>query len=313
MNNIIFLEPTFRHRIWGGVKLKTEWNYSVEGDDIGECWAISAHCDGDCAVKNPEYNGIHLSELYDMNPELFSSKECGEQFPLLVKIIDARDDLSIQVHPDDDYAIEHENGSLGKTECWYVLDADEGSYIIAGHNAQTKEELTQKINEGKWEELIRKVPVKKGDFLQINPGTLHAIKGGISVLETQQNSNVTYRVYDYDRLFEGKKRNLHLRQALDVINVPDNLPSGKISNFADVGKDQMVELSDTKYYTIYKTDVKEGYTFELTENFYIMSVIDGAGTINGINIKKGDHFIVLNKEKEVTFSGEMSIIVSTAK
>ena len=123
----------------------------------------------------------------------------GKEFPLLIKIIDAKSDLSIQVHPDNAYAKEHENGSLGKTECWYILDSEPGTQIVIGHHAKDKEELMQMVEEKRWKDLIREVPVKKGDFYQIDPGCVHAIKGGTVILETQQSSDITYRVYDYDR------------------------------------------------------------------------------------------------------------------
>ena len=204
---ILFLNPVFTHNIWGGTKLREEYGYDVEGDDIGECWGVAAHENGNCTVKNGEFAGQTLADLWDSHRELFGGID-GVRFPLLIKIIDAKDDLSIQVHPDDAYAAEHENGSFGKMECWYILDCKEDSTLVIGHNARTKEELCDMIEGKKWKEFIREIPVKKGDFIQIDPGTVHAIKGGITLLETQQNSDITYRVYDYDRLSNGKPRDL---------------------------------------------------------------------------------------------------------
>ena len=157
--------------------------------------------------------------IVEKHPEVFGKVD-SDRFPLLIKIIDAKDDLSIQVHPDDDYAKVHENGSLGKTECWYILDCKKNATIVIGHNSRTKEELSRMIHEGKWSEFIREIPIKKGDFLQIDPGTVHAIKGGTLILETQQNSDITYRVYDYGRLSNGKPRELHIDKSIDVITVP---------------------------------------------------------------------------------------------
>ena len=134
--------------------------------------------------------------------------------------IDAKDDLSIQVNPDDAYAKVHENGSLGKTECWFILDCKENATLVAGHNAKTKEELEHMIHEGRWKEFIREIPIMPGDFIQIDPGTVHAIKGGTLLLETQQSSDITYRVYDYDRLSNGKPRQKHIAQSFTVITVP---------------------------------------------------------------------------------------------
>ena len=195
---ILFMEPVFTHNIWGGTKLREEYGYSIEGDDIGECWGIAAHPNGTCTIADGAYKGKKLSDLWEEHRELFGNTQ-GKVFPLLIKIIDAKADLSIQVHPDDTYAAEHEKGSLGKMECWYILDCEPDSKLVIGHNAKTHEELEDMVHNGRWSELIREVPVKKGDFIQIDPGTVHAIKGGITILETQQNSDITYRVYDYDR------------------------------------------------------------------------------------------------------------------
>ena len=190
---ILFLNPVFKQMIWGGSKLETEFGYEIPGDKTGECWAVSAHPNGDCVVREGIYEGKTLSFLWQEHRELFGNIGL-DRFPLLTKIIDAKDDLSIQVHPDDAYANVHENGSLGKTECWYVLDCPEGAALVVGHNASTREELKSMIEEGRWGELIREIPVKKGDFIQIDPGTVHAIKGGLMILETQPNSDITYRV-----------------------------------------------------------------------------------------------------------------------
>ena len=144
MEQIIRLQPTFSHTIWGGTRLREDYGYQEPGDDIGECWGISAHPSGDDTVVGGAYDGCKLSALWAEHRELFGNVS-GDRFPLLVKIIDAKADLSIQVHPDDAYAGVHENGSLGKTECWYVLDAPEGGTLVVGHNAQTKEELESMI------------------------------------------------------------------------------------------------------------------------------------------------------------------------
>ena len=206
---ILFMKPVFKQAIWGGNKLGSKWGYEIPGDNTGECWAVSAHPNGDCTVKAGTYAGKTLSQLWAEEPQLFGNVE-GDRFPLLVKIIDANDDLSIQVHPDDAYAGKNENGSFGKTECWYILDAPEGAALVIGHNAKDKAQLEDMISNGRWDEFLREVPVKKGDFIQIDPGTVHAIKGGIEILETQQNSDITYRVYDYGRLQNGKPRELHI-------------------------------------------------------------------------------------------------------
>ena len=138
---ILFLDPVCTHNIWGGTRLREDFHYPVEGDDLWECWGISAHPNGNVTLRDCGFRGMKLSELWKKHPEVFGNVD-SDRFPLLIKIIDAKDDLSIQVHPDDDYAKVHENGSLGKTECWYILDCKENATIVIGHNATTKEELS---------------------------------------------------------------------------------------------------------------------------------------------------------------------------
>lgn len=308
---ILFLEPVFKQMLWGGSKLNTEFGYQIPGDDTGECWAISAHPNGDCSVREGKYAGKTLSQLWKEEKELFGNLEL-DRFPLLTKIIDAKDDLSIQVHPDDAYAGEHENGSLGKTECWYVLDCPEDAALVVGHNASDREELKDMIEQGRWGELIREIPVKKGDFIQINPGTVHAIKGGLMILETQQNSDITYRVYDYDRLTDGKPRQLHVKQSIDVITVPAPSAEESVTYAGDLPENVMNELISCDYYTVWKLNVTKPFTIQQKYPFLNMSVIEGEGLVNGQMIKKGDHFILPAGMGEVSLRGNMEIIASTA-
>src|SRR5699024_9302212 len=164
--------------------------------------------------------GKTLIELWDNHRALFGNT-AGDVFPLLTKILDANADLSVQVHPDDAYAKDHENGELGKTECWYIIDCKAGAEIIYGHHATTKEEFTNLMEQGKWDTLLRRIPIEPGDFFYLPSGTIHALCEGTLVLETQQNSDTTYRVYDYDRKDQkGNKRDLHLEKALDVSTIP---------------------------------------------------------------------------------------------
>lgn len=307
---ILFLDPVCTHNIWGGTRLREEFGYPAEGDDIGECWGISAHPNGDGTIRCGAYAGMKLSAVWEEHPEVFGNLDC-DRFPLLTKIIDARDDLSIQVHPDDAYAKVHENGSLGKTECWYILDAPENATLVIGHNAKTKEELFDMIHGGRFRELIREIPVKKGDFIQIDPGTVHAIKGGILLLETQQNSDITYRVYDYDRLQNGKPRELHVEKSIDVITVPAKSVEDSVKSAADLPKNRPNELYSCSYYKIFKLDVAGEMTFAQDYPFLLMSVISGSGIINGQPVKKGDHFILPCGFGEVKLTGEMSMIAST--
>lgn len=309
---ILFLNPVFKEMIWGGNQLAEKFGYEIPSDKTGECWAVSAHPNGDCTVREGEYAGRKLSELFKEEPELFGNLHL-DRFPLLIKIIDAKADLSIQVHPDDAYAKVHENGSLGKTECWYILDCPEDATLVVGHNAGSREELKEMIDQKRWSELIREVPVKKGDFIQINPGTVHAIKGGLMILETQQNSDITYRVYDYDRLSNGKPRELHVQQSIDVITVPAPSAEDSVSHAADLPANTMNELIACDYYKVYKLTVTEPVSFEQEHPFLIMSVIEGEGLVNGQMIRKGDHFILPSGFGKVELQGDMTLIASSVK
>lgn len=214
----LVLKPVFKERIWGGRNLE-KMGYDIPDGNIGECWGISAHQNGPNVIANGAYEGQTLDKVWEEHPELFGNPS-EKKFPLLTKILDANQKLSVQVHPDDEYAHEHENGEFGKTECWYVLDAKEDAEIIYGTYANSKEQLEEYIQNEDWDHLFKRVKVEKGDFFYVPSGTVHAIGEGIMILETQQNSDTTYRIYDYDRIErDGKKRELHLDKSIDVINI----------------------------------------------------------------------------------------------
>ena len=209
MSEPLFLQSVMQEKIWGGTKLRDEFGYEIPSDKVGEYWAISAHPNGVSSIKNGRHAGQKLDKLYAEHRELFGNRP-EPVFPLLTKILDANDWLSVQVHPDDAYGLKHE-GELGKTECWYVIAADDDAEIIYGHHAKTKEELREQIEAKNWDQLLTKVKVKAGDFFYVPSGTMHAIGSGILILETQQSSDTTYRVYDFDRKDDaGNLRELHL-------------------------------------------------------------------------------------------------------
>ncbi len=307
---ILFLEPVCKENIWGGSRLQQEFHYATAGEQTGECWGISAHPNGDGTIKNGTFAGAHLSELWSKHPQLFGNPHT-EQFPLLAKIIDAREDLSIQVHPDDSYAKLYENGANGKTECWYIMDCAQPATLIIGHQAKTKEELIQMIEQGKWSDLLREVPIKKGDFIMIDPGTVHAIKGGCLIFETQQNSDVTYRLYDYDRLSDGKPRELHLKKSIDVIQTPAKEMADCIFSANGLPENQINLLLDCPYFQVFKIDTKGTAQLEQKYPFLAISVLEGSGSIDGNPIQKGDHFILPSGYGSFCLEGEMSLMAST--
>lgn len=307
----LFLTPVMHEKIWGGNRLKTHYHYDIPSEKTGECWAISAHPNGVTTISNGCYKGRRLDDLYKNEKHLFGHPD-DAVFPLLTKILDANDWLSVQVHPDDTYGLTHE-GELGKTECWYILEADEGAEIIYGHNAQSKEELKQLIDEGNWETLLTRVPVKSGDFFFVPSGTMHAIGKGIMILETQQSSDTTYRVYDFDRRDEaGNLRELHIDKSIDVLTI------GCVANAtpARLSLDTFHStlLVSSPFFTVYKWLIKDKITMEQTVPYLLVSVIGGQGTIQvgdtSYSLKKGNHFILPANVTEWTFTGELELIVS---
>ena len=308
MKKILHLEPVLHEKIWGGTELRDQFGYAIPSDHTGECWAIRGHPNGDCRVTNPEFGGQTLGQLFRTRRELFGNIP-GDVFPLLVKIIDARQDLSIQVHPDDAYAKVHENGSLGKTECWYVLDSKPGTTVIIGHNAGTREEMRQMVAEGKWNQLLRQVPLRRGDFFQINPGCLHALKGGSLILETQQSSDVTYRFYDYDRLENGKKRELHIEKSLDVTTVPF-VPDRTVPETETVGDAEITHLVTCPFYSVYRAVLHGAAGLTFRAPFVNVSIIGGEGTLDGEPVKKGDHMVLTANYGPCRLEGNMELVYS---
>lgn len=311
----IFLEPVFQERIWGGDKLKTEFGYEIPSNKTGEAWIISAHPHGPSVIKNGPLTGKTLQDAWKENGELFNKeKDNEEEFPLLVKILDANDDLSVQVHPDDQYAREVEGVPYGKTECWYVLSAEPDAELILGHQAHTREELEHMMDSGKWNELLQKVKVKKGDFVYVPSGTLHAIGKGIVILETQQSSDITYRVYDYDRTDDkGNKRELHLDKAKEVTTVPHQPVSLDFSTVVVDGltKTQLVEA---QYFTVEHWQLQGQANLSMNKDFLQVSVIEGKAEIDldgqSFQLQKGTNFILPHGIKDFTLKGEAEFIVS---
>ena len=305
---ILRLNPVFKQMLWGGNRMRNVFGYDIPGENTGECWAISGHPNGDCAIANPEFAGETIASLWRKRPDLFGNLP-GETFPLLIKIIDAKDDLSIQVHPDDAYAGVHENGSLGKTECWYVLDCDEDATIVIGHNASSKEEMAQMVNENRWSELLRLVPIHKGDFFQIDPGCLHAIKGGTLILETQQSSDVTYRFYDYGRLQNGKPRQLHIAQSLDVTKAPFVASAPQQETWTQ-GDATITRLVTCQYYTVCRAVIEGKTEFDWNVPFVNVSVLSGEGTLDGQKVTKGDHMLLTANYGHMTVEGNLELMYS---
>ena len=311
MSEPLFLQSVMQEKIWGGAHLRDVFGYDIPSDHVGEYWAISAHPNGVSTIKNGRYAGQTLDVLYAEHRELFGNRQ-EPVFPLLTKILDANDWLSVQVHPDDAYGLEHE-GELGKTECWYIIAAEPGAEIIYGHNAKSKEELRQQIESKDWENLLTKVPVKGGDFFYVPSGTMHAIGAGIMILETQQSSDTTYRVYDFDRKDDqGNLRELHLEKSIDVLNIGEPANSRPVTTKVDDLKSTLLVASD--FFAVYKWEISGKADFEKTADYSLFSVLDGQGSLlvdgQEYPIAKGSHFILPSDVQAWQIKGDLELIVS---
>ncbi|GAA0304189.1 mannose-6-phosphate isomerase [Gracilibacillus halotolerans] len=314
-NEPILLQPVFQERIWGGQKLKTQFNYDLPFEQTGEAWVISAHPNGPSVIKNGPLAGKTLLDAWENHGSLFNkSKENENAYPLLVKILDAADDLSVQVHPDDQFAREVEKVPYGKTECWYVLHAEEGAELILGHHAETQEELDEMINNGEWDQLLRRVPVIAGDFVYVPSGTVHAIGKGIVILEIQQSSDITYRVYDYERTdAAGNKRELHLDRAKQVTTIPHQDITLDQTQQTKNGM-EIKKLVEETYFSVYHWTLNGEVFLTRDGDFLQASVIGGAAKItidgNHFEVEKGSHFIIPATVEEFIISGNAEIVVS---
>lgn len=307
----LFLKPVFQERIWGGTKL-TEFGYDIPYDNTGECWAISAHPNGANTILNGRYKDYTLDQVWQANRALFGNDD-REAFPLLTKILDAQDKLSVQVHPDDAYAKAHE-GEYGKTECWYILDAEEDAEIIYGVNAQNQETLNNMIDNREFDQLFNTVKVQKGDFYYVPAGTVHAIGKGIMILETQQSSDTTYRIYDYDRTDKnGEQRALHLEESKEVIDLSQTSPNATPKALTR-DDEQYTQLVASPFFTVEKWNVSQQVNFKKPQDYCLVSIIEGSGEIivddEAYEIEKGQHFVLTSEDNAVQFNGELTMIVS---
>lgn len=311
MDNIIKLKPVFKERIWGGTKLKSYFGYDIPSENTGEAWVISALNSGDCEIVNGEFKGKTLSWLYENNRELFGNIE-NPEFPLLAKLIDAADNLSIQVHPDDKYANEVEKQQFGKTEAWYIVEANDDTVLEIGHNANSKEELMNMVENERFEGLLNYKPIKSGDFFYIPSGTVHAICKNTLIYEIQQSSDLTYRLYDYNRVDKktSEKRELHTKKSIDVITVPQKMGTTSTPTIESAEGYQKTIYIENKYFSTFKYDINDKVKFN-NESFLLCTVMKGSGSILDEEIKKGDNFIVPKGYKEILITGNISIMIST--
>ena len=308
-------KKVFIDKIWGGDALENVLGMDIPaGRKIGESWEISAHTHGMSIVENGSLAGKTLQEVLDeYKGELVGEKVYNEYknlFPLLIKYLDVNDRLSIQVHPSDEYAMKHEN-ELGKSESWYVIEASDDAKLILGmKDGMTKEKFLEKAKKNDFNDMFDVKPVKKGDFIDINPGTVHAsLEGSVLIAEIQENSDVTYRIYDFDREENGVKRELHIDKAAEVIDfgMKVNIISGDLSD----GETEK-QLVEKKYYTIEKIKMNNKDKEDSNSgSMIIYSILDGTGKIkyeNGeLEIKKGESILVPVNVK-VNIQGNLELL-----
>lgn len=312
---ILKLKPSTKDYIWGGQRLAKEYGKEMKGDILAETWELSCHPDGPSYIANGAYEGKTLQQYIDAEGRQVLGTNCDrfEEFPVLIKFIDAQDNLSIQVHPDNRYAQEHE-GQYGKTEMWYVMDAGKDAFLYYGFKEEiSREEFARRIEEGTLTEVLHKEYVQKGDVLFIEAGTIHAIGKDILVAEIQQNSNVTYRVYDYGRVGkDGKKRDLHIEKALDVTK---RVPAVKDGS-------HYPHIADCDYFTVDKLFL-DGTTMAKMEgcvtgqSFVSILILDGEGVIfnqgETMEYKKGDSIFLPAGSGSYAVKGSCDALVTTVR
>lgn len=310
MHTPLFLEPALKDYIWGGDRLPREYGYETTLGRVAEAWVLSCHPQGESTVRDGEYAGQPLSAVLAAwgVSALGRRAAAFESFPLLIKLIDARDRLSVQVHPDDEYARRVE-GEYGKTEMWYVLDCDEGARLLYGVNRElTAQEFRRRIQDDTLDEVCRYVEVHKGDVFFIPAGTLHAIGKGILIAEVQQNSATTYRVSDYGRLgADGKPRELHVDKAVDVTRfVPTALATEGLWQRGDTTR-----LAECSYFTSERWLVDGERESVACDSFRALLCLDGAGTLtaDGVTypVQRGDS-VFLPADVTATLRGKMEIL-----
>lgn len=312
--SILKLRPSCKDYLWGGRRLAEEYGIEYDGEILAEAWELSCHPDGPSMIVNGPFAGKSLKEYIDINGREVLGTHCRRfrDFPILIKFIDAKQNLSIQVHPNNQYALKNE-GQFGKTEMWYIMDANEGAFLYYGFKKEIgREEFAQRIQEDTLLEVLNKVPVQKGDILFIESGTIHAIGQGIMIAEIQQNSNVTYRVYDYGRVGkDGKKRDLHIEKAVAVTK---RVPIVKNSSYPHV--------ADCDYFTVDKLNLDgkmmkkmEGMVTE--DSFVSILILDGTGLVTckgeRLAYQKGDSLFLPAGSGAYEIEGSCDALVTSIR
>ncbi len=310
----IKLNPFVSETIWGGKKLIEEYGVKTEKNNAAEGWMLSCHDAGSSSVANGEFAGKSFADVVKENPALCGKNaENFADFPILIKFIDAMDNLSVQVHPTKEYCEKTGKGQ-SKTECWYIIDAEEDAYLILGfENKISPEEFKAAIENNTLTDYVSKVPVKKGDFFFIESGTLHAICKGILLAEVQESSNTTYRIYDYNRVGnDGKPRELHVEDGAAVTKLEKySQPDFCKGNNLDTSERKL--LADCPLFKVWKLDLDGEISGIADENSFVsLLIMDGNGALDvcgeTVSLTKGESIFIPANAGEYKISGNMEII-----
>ena len=317
------LTPAGKDYLWGGNRLKTEFNKEIDLVPLAETWECSTHPDGPSVIVTGRHAGKTLAELLKEHPEYLGKHPGTEgELPVLIKFIDAKKNLSVQVHPDDDYARKYENGQLGKTEMWYVMDAAPDAQLVYGFNHDiTKEQLRQSLKDGTVEKYLQKVKIQKDDVFFIEAGTVHAIGAGALIAEIQESSNLTYRLYDYNRVGkDGKLRELHIDKALAVANLKSSSEPRQPLRLLKYKKGSATELlCRCKYFQVERYLLNTESSRKLVEfqtagdTFEVFLCLDGCGVVfmedgDSMNFFKGDCIFVPANSLSMKFHGKAQFL-----
>lgn len=317
----LLLRPSGKDYLWGGSRLNDEFAKGIDLTPLAETWECSTHPDGPSYVVGGTFDGLELAEVLRKHPEYLGERHKGKkELPILIKLIDAKQDLSVQVHPTDEYAREHENGQLGKTEMWYVLDASKDAKLVYGlKRAYSEAEMRRAIAKGSVMNYLQQVPVKKDDLFFIEAGTIHAIGAGALIAEIQENSNLTYRLYDYGRVGkDGKKRELHIDKALQVANLKSSAEPRQPLRVLKYRQGVASELlTRCKYFEVYRmlvnTERRQQVHYRADEvAFRVLLCVNGCGRITyedgDMEFYKGDCIFVPADSEVLTIQGQAQFL-----
>lgn len=298
----------YKRKIWGGDISTSRYISSEfsneESERIGEVLILSNLKDEQNVIKNGKYKGQTVESIWNEHSELFGESKY-ETFPVLMKLINAKDHLSIQLHPEKNDSI-----NISKSECWYVIDCSEDAEIILGHNARSKEELNQYIKNCDWDSLVKKRFIKPGDFIYVPGGTIHAIMEGTVILEISEPADITYRLYDYNRIYpDGNSRTLHIDQALHFINTPEDINSNSYYQINCEENLRIISYLKNECFNIEKWENRKSSEIPVHWNFAVAYCLSGNGFINGKELEQGNAYLFTCNNDKLIMEGIFSVII----